>query len=207
MRTARLVLWRFLPPFRKTVQVRRITIGGFLDLVRTVAPKAAAAVVQSDKPLTDVDLIRAAADAETMAYFADLVAVDHPVGFLRGWLRGRLAGVFARRNTEALLAACRRVEGDGQWTRFLGQLTRPGQAGSGKPQRGKGGGLMADVLTLSGLMGVDPVTVLSWPMQDFLSLCDALNMAAQERVSADPTMDPDAEPSAAVGIPGLWQVH
>lgn len=207
-RRATLTLWRLSPPFRRAVEVRQITVGGFLDLVRTVAPKAAAALVKSGRPLTDVDLIRACADADTMAGFADLVLVDQPVGFMRGWLDGRLGGFFARRNTDALLAACRVVEGDGQWTRFLSCLNRgtPGQ--DERKPKGKGGGLMADVLTVSGLLGLDPNQIRrDWFLRDFLDMCDSLNLMATARQYEDPTMDPDAEPSPGLAIPGLFQVH
>jgi hypothetical protein len=206
-RHARLVLWRLTPPFRTTVRLRQISIGSFLDLVRTLAPKVAAAVVRSGPDLiTDDDLIRACVDAETVAYVADLVAVDQPVGFLRGWLHGRLGGAFARGNTARLLRACREVEGDGQWTRFLACLNRSVPDQKAKKQ-GKGGGLMADVLTIAGGLQLDPEAVLAWPMRRFLDMCDALNFAARERGSVDPLSDPDVEPSETISIPGLWQVH
>jgi len=206
-RYSRLVLWRLTPPFRTTVRLHQITVGGFLELVRTVAPKVAAAVIASQpKPVTDDEVIRACVDAETVAYAADLVAVDQPVGFLHGWLHGRLAGIFARGNTARLLRACREVEGDGQWTRFLSCINRPA-ANAQKPTKGKGGGLMADVLTMAGAMSLDPNQVLAWNLRGFLDLCDAMNLQAKQSGSSDPLSDPDAEPMDNVGIPGLFQVH
>ena len=190
-RRARLRLIRLSPPFSRTVEIRRITIGGFLELVRFMAPRAAQAVLASKEPLTDAGLIRACADAESLAAFADLVAVDQPVGFLRGYMHGRLGGFFARRNTDALLAACRAVEGEGQWTRFIGCLNRGVETkGNRRPKR-QGGGLMADVMTLSGIMGLDPMLILRWDMQEFLNLCEALNMLERQQGISDPLSDPD----------------
>jgi hypothetical protein len=202
-RRAQIVLYRLMPPFRSKVAIHRITIGGFLDLVRSVAPKAAVAVLQSKNPLTDTDLIRACADADTVAYFADLIAMDQPVGFLRGWLHGRLSGFFARRNTEALLAGCRTVEGDGQWTRFLGCLT----PGSGEGKKKKGGGLEQDIILLCSLGFGTYEQVRGMAMQDFLTLCDAVNLGSKYAQSLDPLSDPDCEASPTIGIPGLWQVY
>jgi len=206
-RHARLVLWRLTPPFRTTVRLRQISVGSFLDLVRTIAPKVAAAVVAAHpKEVSDDEVIRACVDADLVSYVADLVAVDQPVGFLRGWLHGRLAGAFARGNTSRLLRACREVEGDGQWTRFMSTINRT-PPGSKPAKKGSGGGLMADVLAISGALSLDPQQVRSWPMRAFLDMCDAMNLAARQSGSSDPLSDPEAEPMDSVGIPGLFQVH
>jgi hypothetical protein len=205
-RHSRLVLWRLTPPFRTVVRLHQISVGGFLDLVRTLAPKVAAAVVRSGPDLiTDDDLIRACVDADTVAYVADLVVVDQPVGFLRDWLHGQLSGAFARGNTARLLRACREVEGDGQWTRFLSCINRPDS--DAKPKKGKGGGLMADILAISGALGLDPQQVREWPMRAFLDMCEAMNLAVKQSGSSDPLSDPEVEPMDSVGIPGLFQVH
>lgn len=203
MRQARFTVYRLWPPFGKTVSVHRITVGGFLEMVRTIAPKVAAAMVSSGKSLDDKGLIEAAADAETVSAAADLVCSDQPLGFMRYWLHGQLGGFFARRNTAAFLTACRQVEGDGQWTRFLSCLNR----GDGKPTKGKGGGLYADVLDIARIFNVLPQAVMDMPLKDFLDLCDGMNMQTARQVIADPTLDPDAEASDTIPITGLWKVH
>jgi hypothetical protein len=139
-----------------------------------------------------------------MAAFADLVSVDRPVGFLRGWLHGRAGGAFARRNTDALLTACRAVEGDGQWTRFLACLNRGD--GGGAAKKASRGGLAADVVTLCQMGLGRYADLMAMPMQDFLNLCDAVNVGARQREAADPLSDPDCEASD-VAIPGLFKVH
>jgi hypothetical protein len=202
-RRARLILWRLAPPFRAAVSVRRISVGGFLDLVRSVAPKAAKALLAAKGPLTNEGLIHACADADTLASFADLVCEDQPIGFLRPWLHGRLGGAFARRNTAALLSACREVEGDGQWTRFLGCLNQGGGGTTAKKERG---GLAADVVTLCQMGLGRYADLLAMPMQDFLNLCDALNLGLRAAENSDPLVDPDCEASD-VNVPGLFKVH
>lgn len=202
-RRARFTLHSLSPPFRRRVSVRRITVGGFLDLVRTLAPRAAEALLRSKQPLTDVGLIRACADAESVSIFADLVAVNQPIGFMHPWLHGGLGGAFARRNTAALLSACREVEGEGQWTRFLGTLNR----GGGKPAKQERGGLAADAADLCRMGFGTWQGIMDTPLQDFLNLCDAVKVGAKASGTLDPTLDPDAEPSDSIGIPGLWQVH
>jgi hypothetical protein len=169
----------------------------------------AAATLKAPGPLDFNAFIRAGADAETLSVFADLIAVDQPVGFLRGWLHGRLHGAFAYRNTTALLAATRAAEGEGQWTRYLGTLNIPAPtaAPGGAGKRRKGGGLMADALTVARMFGVHPDEVLGKPLRDFLDLCDSINLTATEESYSDPTLDPDAEPSATIPIPGLFRVH
>lgn len=191
------------PPFRKVVRVRRITVGGFLDLLRTIAPRIAQAMVKAGAALDDRQFIASWADAEVVAAGADLVCVDQPAGFLQDWLHGRLGGFFARRNTDRLLRACRQVEGDGQWTRFLGCINRNPQE---KKPKGQGGGLMADVLMLSGMLHLPPMSLMEMPLQDFLNLCDSLNTAAEYERRLDPTMDPDAEAAPAESFQG-FAVH
>lgn len=230
MRHARLRLWRLSPPFTRTVEVHRITVGGFLDLVRLIAPKVAEAMVKKaqyvdglkrqagipayakvlpSSDLTDNEFIAAGADAESVAAAADLLCLDQPVGFMRGWVHGRFGGAFARMNTAALLRACRAVEGDGQWTRFLGCINRqpvePEAAGKRKKKRG--GGLMADVLDVSRLFGQVPADILRLDLQDFLTLCEAINLSVVAESRLDPTADPDVEPDTTIPIAGLWQVH
>jgi hypothetical protein len=206
-RTARLVLHRLTPPFRRVVAIRRITLGGYLELLRTLAPKVAQAALKSKVPLDMSALIEAGTDADSLSVFADLVAIDQPAGFMRGWLHGRLQGAFAYRNTAALLAATRAAEGDGQWTRYLGTLNAPASSptpgGAGKR---RGGGLMADALTVARMFNLHPDDVLAKPLQDFLNLCEGINLMAIQESHLDPTMDPDAEASE-IAIPGLYKVH
>lgn len=206
-RTARLTLWRLTPPFRKTVEIQRITLGGFLEVLNLVAPKVAAAMVQKGAPLDEPEFRLALADADTWSAGADFVAVGQRVGFLHGWLRGRLSGAFARHNANALLAASRAVEGEGQWTRYLDTLQKPPAtpaplpAPGGAVKRRKGGGLMADALLIARTFGVLPDVVKAMALRDFLDLCDAMNGEIErgesdpESAAYDPTLDPNAEPT------------
>lgn len=199
-RTARFRLWRLSPPFCKTVEVQRITVGGFLELVRAVAPRVAGKMVAAGGAISDTEFIRSAADASMLSAAADLLCRDQSPRFLHRWLDGRLNGAFAYRNTAAFLRACREAEGSGQWTRFLGCLNRTPEKGE---RKAKGGGLMADVMVMSGMIGTDPMTILGWPLQDFLTLCDSINLVAQETRPYDPTADPDAEPASADALYGM----
>ena len=200
-RTARLVLWRARPPFRKVVAVQRITLGGFLALLRTVAPKVAAAMQEAGRGLTDLELIHApgVATQETVAAFADLIALDQSAGFMVPWLDGRFGGAFARRNTDALLAASRAAEGDGAWTRFLGTLNRAPAAPTPGAKKARGGGLAADRDDVARIWGVGPWVIEQLPLQTFLDYCDAINRrmdeADEEQLLGDPLMDPNAEPT------------
>ena len=61
---------------------------------------------------------------------------------------------------------------------------------------------MADVVTLSRLVGTEPMTILSWPMQDFLMLCESLNIMAQQEEREK------VAPASALGmIPGIGVIH
>ena len=215
MRTARLTLRRINKHgkrVRTRVSVRQITVGGYLSLVRSMAPRVAEAMVKSEKPLTDIELIHACATSEAISLFADLVCVNKPVGFIKRWcgnqIDGTPEGLLVRGNVEALLAASRDVEGDGQWTRFLGCLNRGPQSGETvKQKKQRGGGLYADVLDVARIFNVLPQAVMEQPLRDFLDLCDGLNMASANQPISDPTLDPESEASESIPIPGLWKVH
>lgn len=194
-------LWRILPPFTRRVEVRRITVRGWLTLVRAVAVKVATARVEAGRDLTDADVIAQMGDGEEVALFADLVSVNQPTGYLHGWLGGYLMSRVTRRNIHSLLAASRKTEGDGGWTRILSTLnlappaTGANAPAGSPPRRRSGGGLMADVVTVSRLTGDAVQQVLDMDMQTFLLICESLNlMASQEAAQADATLDPQAEP-------------
>lgn len=188
MRKARFRLWRLSPPFTRAVEVHRITVGGFLDLVRLVAPKVAAQMVAAGRGLSDQEFIRSAADAETVSAAADLLLVDQPVGMLHGWLHGRLGGAFAKGNTRRLLDASRAVEGEGQWTRFLGCINRPAaQEGAGAPKSKERGGMGADVDFVAARLGLPPPDVEAWELQSFLNFCDRITarLDSEDGAAAD----------------------
>ena len=197
-RTARLILWRARPPFRKVVRVQRITLGGFLELLRTLAPKVAEAVLSMGDRFTFEEMLRTKTDAASVSAFADLVTVEQPAGFMLDWLRPD--GQVSARNAAALLAASRAAEGDGQWTRYLNQLQNPAPASQpeGK-KKTRGGGLSADAQDVAKVFGVAPWHVEALTLHDFLNLCETLNLrmaeAEEESESNDPTLNPNAEPT------------
>ena len=209
-RTARLVLRRINAKgkrVRTTVAVQRITLGGFLALVRALAPRVAQAMHDAGRALTWPEMIAACADQDTLAFFADLVCVGRPVGFLKRWCPGGVVdgtpeAALERANAEALLAAARAVEGPGQWTRFIGTINQaPAAAEPDQPKakKTKGGGLSADAEIVARLEGVPTWVVMDLPLQTFLDRCDSINRRMDEAEDAaledDPLLNPNAEPT------------
>jgi len=164
MRSVRVRLWRWRPPFCRTVAVRPITVRGFLDLVRVAARRAAEVRTLAGKDITGEDIIRAMREPEFLA-FADAVtragsAGSPEAGFLGRWL--------SHWNVAALLRASAAVN---DWPRFLGCLNLTGK-------RNRGGSLIGDVQAICRLFpGLDPMRMQDeWAMEDFLNFCDALNV-------------------------------
>jgi hypothetical protein len=205
VRTARLVLWRPWPPFRKAVTVRAITVGGYLQLLeRTKARIEALARAgkgeQPDLALVIASLFR----EEEIAALADLVCLRQRPGFFRAWLpsgflcwllRPRLARAYAGAQIDRLLQASREAEGENGWSRIIASTLRVPEPGA-KRQKGQGGGLMADLIVLSKMLGLDPLEIRdTWSMQDFLTLCESLNLiAAQAEPEEEPPSDDEPVP-------------
>lgn len=169
MRTAPLTLWSFLPPFRKRVEVRAIRLGEFLEMVRLVMKNTAALTLLSTGDRAE--LLKADWREEAYA-FADFVCEGQRPRFFGRWV-GRYLG---NRNTAALLAASQQAEGEGGWTRILGTLKQPGAP----REKGEGGGsIMGDVYFMARTFGLDPRTVLDWPMQFFLDQCAGIKGFAE----------------------------
>lgn len=191
MKTASVRLWRFRPPFAKTVILHQITVQGFMDLVRIWVEKISRQRIEGGKPLTG-EAILTSDSREQFIASADLFVRDESPGWFTGWATEKNAGRMIRASAQIH-----------SWGRLFGCLNLTGV-------KRKGTGLMGDVITLSRIWGVDPTIILEWPMERFLDVVDS--MAAnieQSRRAEDPTLDPEAEPAplGGLGIPGLEVVH
>lgn len=203
-RASRFSLWRLWPPFRRVVTVRRITVGGFLDLVRLLAARLATVRVESARSITEADVLRVMGESELCA-FADLVTDGQPVGYLRAWLGGYGMGPMTHWNIQKLLAASREAEGDGGWTRILGCL----RLDPNPPATEQKGGLMADVVALSRMLGLDPMAIRSWSMQEFIDMRETL-LQVLEQEKPNQREDGAREVSLqelSMSIPGIALVH
>lgn len=195
MKTARVKLFRLTPPFLKTVTIGQITVGGFIDLVRMIIRRSAEIHLTLGQAVDETAFLAAGWSGE-MSAFADSIAVNQPAGFLEDWC----SGPCAKRNLAAFLAASRRAEGPGGWTRIYGTINVPGTQ---RPERQ--GSIMGDVQAISQIFGgIDPTAVFSWPMQTFLDVCDGLNM--QMKRAEDEANRPMS--IAVLGtMPGVEVIH
>ncbi len=212
--TARLVLWRARPPFRKVVRVRRITVGGFVLLASRIVQRVAEATVANGGEPIPRERIPFAFKAQDYYDFADQVCIGQEVGFFYGWL-GRYEKL-NRRNMQALLRATRIVEGpccresntagrcevgcsgDGKWSEMLDQVFPRAPLASGtKTPAAERGGILADVELLCSIKpGLDEIRVLNgWTMQEFLAVCSRITRRAQGRAAGSPDVPTVAIPT------------
>ena len=188
MKTVRVRLWRLRPPFTRAVILRPITVQGFLDLLRIWMTKASAQRLMLRRDLTGKDLLESDSREEFIAS-GDLFVDGEDPEWLRAWASDR--------NLGRLIAASTRIH---NWRRLFGIINLSGE-------RNRGPGMMGDVQTMARIWGIDPLTVLGWPMTTFLDLCDSLAISMKHaEYQADPTLDPNAE-AAPVNLPGLPVVH
>jgi hypothetical protein len=177
---APLTLWRLLPPFRKTLTVNRITVGGFLELIGVVRSRG-----DFSKPMNERE----------WCAFADLVCEGQRRGFLSRWLGGYLMGPLTGRNIRALDKASQEAEGSGGWARILGCL-KPADNAEDR------GGIAADVVSIAKMNNLDWRKVRDeWTMQDYLTYCETLNRMSEEA-------KPRVMTAGILGtIPGIGIVH
>ena len=189
MRTIRVRLWRWRPFCTRTVTLHQITVQGFFDLLRIWFMKASAQRLTLKRDLTGADLLASDSREEFVAS-ADLLASGAEPEWLRGWTNNR--------NIARLMAASCRIH---NWPRIFSTVNLSGKKKSGP-------GLMGDVMTMAQICNTDPVTVLNWPMEQFLGMCDALSASMKHaQYQDDPTLDPNAEASDSLNLPGLPVIH
>lgn len=161
MKTVQVCLRR--GPIWKRVAVGQITVAGFLELLRLLVSKSSEVRLQADRDITAEDLIRALREPEFNA-LADSVVKGQPAGFFSRWL--------SLRNVRALYEASGRVN---NWGRIFSCVDWTAK----KKRRGS---LVGDVQTICRIFpGLDPMTVQNeWPMEDFLTFVDAMNLEAAD---------------------------
>ena len=164
MKTVRVRLWKPLPPFSKSVTVGQITVAGFLELLRLLVTKAAAVRVAAGRDLSPEELIRELREPEFNA-LADSVCKGQEVGFFSGWL--------SLRNVRALYAASFKVN---NWQRIFSCVDWTGT------KKKRKGSLVGDIQAMCLIFrGLDPMVIQNeWPMEDFLSFIDAMNLQVEE---------------------------
>lgn len=190
MKRAPVRLFRLRPPFSRRVVVGQITVGKFIELVRLVANTAATLRIAADKDITGEDLIRALREPELCA-IADAVCLDQEPEFLLRWM--------SLGNVRKILFASTRTN---RWERLAECINLSGGAPTRK------GSIVTDITALCRIFpGLTPPMVRDWPMEEFLDVCEALNMAS---ASDDPTEDDTARPAplgAFSNIRGVEIVH
>lgn len=188
MRTVQIRLLRFRPPWVRRVTVGQITVGGFMDLVRRVSLKVAEVRVQFDRDVSHDDILRSLREPELCAV-ADAVVTDQEPEFLRRWM--------SLRNVKAILYASTKTN---NWER-LAECVNLGTA----PRKGS---ILTDLTALCRIFpGLTPPAIRQWPMEEFLDVCEALNMAS---APSDPTLDDTVRPaplSALSHMRGVETLH
>lgn len=184
MKSVQVRLFRPLPPFVKRVTVGQITVAGFLELLRLLIGKASEVRLQAGVALSPEDLIRELREPEFNA-LADSVCQDEHAGFFSSWL--------SLRNVRTIYLASFKVN---NWPRIFSCVD---WTATKKKRRGS---LMSDIQVVCQIFpGLDPMTVQNdWPMEDFLSFVDAMNLQAAE--------EPDPMPLEMLHrIPGIEVIH
>jgi hypothetical protein len=187
----RVTLFRLLPfPAYKRVTVGRITVRGFREAVKIGLSRLLEFAAEHDGKPTEAEAQFALGDPATTAALADLICIGQPRGFFRRW--------HSQRNASRVIEASWEVENDPGWARMLALIDWTGERVK------KGGGLVMDIAALCKLYSLTPLDVLTMPMQDFLDLCDCVSAGAKAARDAemreDPTLDPEAEPTALHGL-------
>lgn len=185
MKTVTVRLWRPLPPFVRSVTVGQITVAGFLELLRLLVTKASSVRVQAGRDVSPEELIRELREPEFNA-LADAVCKGQEAGFFSRWL--------SLRNVRAIYLASFKVN---DWTRIFSCVDW-----TAKKKKRKGS-LIGDIQAMCLMFpGMDPMVVQNeWPMEDFLSFVDAMNL----QISED---EPEPMPTdALLAIRGVEVVH
>jgi hypothetical protein len=191
MKTAEARLWRFLPPFTRTVTLRQISVQGFMDLVRIWVSKISAQRINNGGPITGDDILKADS-REQFITSADLFAIGLRARWFSGWASSKNAG--------RMIDATIKIH---NWSRLFGCLNL-----TGKPK--KGAGIMGDVMTLARIWSTSPESILNWPMEQFLDVVDSMSAQIEhDRRAEDPTLDPNADPMplGSLGLPGVEVIH
>lgn len=179
--TARLVLWRARPPFRKVVRVRRVTVAGFEAVIARVYERVSAATLARGGKPVGRDEFPFLFTAQDYFDFADVVCVDQPRSFfgawmsrsLPRWLRRKRYRSLNQRNMEALLAASRGAEGPGKWSEMFDLVQPPAPGAKSQAAESGGIGTLVDAIALRYQM--DPRIIYEeWAMQRFMSVCAGL---------------------------------
>lgn len=185
MRVARVNLYRAIPPFVNRVTVGPITVRAFREGLKLVAGSVAEFALKVGRDVTEADVFKALGDVKVCAGIADLICLDQPRGFFEVWSNNR--------NLRALMRGIVEVETLDGLSQMWGLLDWSGERVK------KGGGLAADIITISRVQGISPQAIFDMPMRDFLDLCDLLQLSAEMGYRAqagdDPTLDPGAEPT------------
>lgn len=176
----RIRLYRSTPPWSKTVTVRQITVGGFLELARLLAHRSALLVLNSKRSITAADII-SSVKKDDLAAFADLIVDGEVRMFWRRWA--------TKRNNGMLMDVSGEVD---DWPLMLKALNFDGK-------RSRPGSLVSDIQQICRIFpGLDPLTIeKSWPMEYFLRFCEGLSDEAR---AVDPTVDTRAQASPAAAF-------
>jgi hypothetical protein len=194
VRTRAATLWRALPPFRLRVTVHQISVVRFLHALRVCHDRAH---VLRERGVTDpMSLMQALGDRDFCAAIADLLCPDERPRFLTRW--------FSAWNARHIMRASIEAEGWGGWERITGIIDWDGARKKGRP-----GGLQADVADICRIYpSLMPTDIMRGSMQDFLDLCDfvevTLKAERQRQIEEDPTLNPDVEPTPLRGAPGAF---
>ncbi|SRR6266571_2551101 len=185
----------------KSVVVYQVTLGGFVEALRVAGEYVFRFrnEVKKGAPLIETEVVLALGHPNVCASMADVLCPDQPRAWYRPW--------HSTANLRRMLQAARQTS---DWSRLVGELDFSGKKKPG--QRRRRGTLVTDAVTLARVLGVSPAEIIdAWPMERFLDVCEALNIAAEDaQRSEDPTLDPDAEPTplaAAAGWGGRVVVH
>jgi hypothetical protein len=173
------------------VIVQQVTLGGFIEALRVAGTWVMKLrdQVKKGQDLTERDVMLFLLHPEVCKGVADVLCPEMPRGWYEDW--------HSEANVKRMLEAARKTS---DWSRLLAQLDFSGNKRGGK------GSLYGDAILLGRIIGVNPLEILDvWPMERFLDMVEGVirdkEVAEEEELREDPTMDPEAKPTPL--IPGL----
>jgi hypothetical protein len=194
-----------------TATVYQVTLGGFIEALRVATEHVFRFqdVVKKGADMTQHDVNLALLHPEVCKTVADVLCPEEPRGWFEAW--------HTQENITRMLDAATKTS---DWRRLIGQLQfgktveEPAAEGGKRKRRTKAqktkGNLFTDAILVARMLGVNPAEVIDgWTMERFLDVVDGMvrskEAAEEEQLRADPTMDPDAEPTPLIaGMGKQW---